>query len=138
MARLVPWLVLPLLLLAVLATPGCGDSRQLQSVSLTPAMADIQSFSTGVVPFTATGTFSRPPSPAPLTSQDVVWCIGTSNGACAGNIVVGAAVDQMGKAHCLPGFVGTANILAGKPLPVMNPDQGPQLKIFGAAQLTCH
>lgn len=126
------------LLLAGLAAPGCGNSRQLQSVSLTPAVADIQNYSTGVVPFAATGTFSRPPSPAPLTSQDVVWCVGGSTGICAGNIVVGASVDQMGNARCLPGFVGTAAILAGKPTKVTNPDQGSQLKIFGAAQLVCH
>jgi hypothetical protein len=138
MARYASCFVLLLLLLAVLPTPGCGDGRQLQSVSLTPAVADIQNYSTGVVPFAATGTFSRPPSPAPLTSQDVVWCVGSSAGACAGNIAVGASVDQMGNARCLPGFVGTANILAGKPMPVMIPDQGAQLKIFGAAQLVCH
>jgi hypothetical protein len=125
MARYASCFVLLLLLLAVLPTPGCGDGRQLQSVSLTPAVADIQNYSTGVVPFAATG-------------QDVVWCVGSSAGACAGNIAVGASVDQMGNARCLPGFVGTANILAGKPMPVMIPDQGAQLKIFGAAQLVCH
>jgi hypothetical protein len=73
-----------------------------------------------------------------LTTKDVQWCVGTSTGACVGNINAGASVDQNGLAQCNAGFVGTANILAGNVASMpMNPDAGAQLKTFGAAKLTC-
>ena len=100
-------------LLAVILNPGCGSSRQLQSVSLSPATADAQNYSNGQVRFTATGTFSKPPSPSPLTSKDVLWCVGLGAGQCAGNINPGATVDQDGVAQCGPAFVGTTHIMAG-------------------------
>jgi hypothetical protein len=131
-----PWMPAGLLLL--LAIAGCGSNRQLQSVSLSPASADAQNFPNGHVPFIATGTFSKPPSPMNLTSKDVFWCVGSSNGGCIGNANPGANLDQNGVAQCNPGFVGTATILAGTQSSVMMiPDQGSQLKIFGSAQLTC-
>jgi hypothetical protein len=41
-------------------------------------------------------------------------------------------------AQCVPGFTGTATVLAGTGSSSnMNPDGGSQLKLFGAAQLTC-
>jgi hypothetical protein len=127
----------PLLLFAAFLMSGCGSSRQLQSVTLSPASADAQSFAGGQVPFAASGTFSKPPSPVPLTSKDVQWCVGISTGICGGNINLGATVDQTGVAQCNSGFVGTATILAGNGGATMNPDGGSQLKIFGSATLTC-
>jgi len=125
-------------LLFLFAIAGCGSNRELQSVSLNPASADARNFPNGQVSFIATGTFSMPPSPVNLTSKDVFWCVGSSNGACVGNVNPGANLDQNGAAQCNPGFVGTATILAGTQSSVMvNPDQGPQLKVFGTAQLTC-
>lgn len=126
-----------LLLIGWLATPGCGSSRQLQSVTLNPAKADAQNFPNGQVPFTAIGTFNKPPSPVQLTSQDVAWCVGTSNGMCAGNIATGASVDANGAAQCRSGFSGTVTILAGKGMPPALPDGGSQFNVFGTAQLTC-
>jgi hypothetical protein len=127
-----------LMLIAALVISGCGSNRQLKSVSLNPATADAKSFANGMVPFAANGVFSKPPSPAPLTSKDIVWCVGNSSGACAGNINLGAIVDGNGVAQCNTGFVGTATILAGNIASAsMNPDGGSQLKVFGTAQLTC-
>jgi hypothetical protein len=117
---------------------GCGSSRHLQSVTLTAASADAQNFPKGQVPFTATGTFSAPPSPVQLTSMDVTWCSGSDDGTCVGNAIPAATVDQSGLAQCRAGFTGTATILAGKPSPFMgNPDSGAQLTVFGVAHLTC-
>jgi hypothetical protein len=124
-------------LLAAILTSGCGSSRQLQSVSLSPATADAQNYSHGQVPFTATGTFSKQPSPSPLTSKDELWCVGLSAGQCAGNVTPGATVDQNGVAQCGPAFLGTTHIVAGTAGTAMNPDGGQPLKIFGTAQLTC-
>jgi hypothetical protein len=130
--------LLLLFLAATLLSSGCGNSRQLKSVAINPAAADAKSFANGQVPFAATGTFSKPPSPSQLTSKDVQWCAGTSNGACVGNINPGISVDQNGVAQCNIGFVGTATVLAGTAASTpMNPDGGSQLKVFGSAQLTC-
>jgi hypothetical protein len=138
MTRSLSFWAWPLVLLSVLSSSGCGSSRQLRSVALTPATADAQSFPNGQVPFAANGTFSKPPSPTPLTNKDVVWCVGSSSGACVGNINPGATVDQNGVAKCSPTFAGTATILAGtEPSQGVLPDGGSQLKIFGSAQLTC-
>lgn len=129
------FLVLPVV---SLGTAGCGSSRQLQSVTLSPASADAQNFPNGQVSFTATGTFSKKPSPLQLTGKDVTWCAGSSSGMCVGNINPGITVDQNGLAQCVPGFTGTVTILAGtKSFSMMNTDGGSQLKIFGTAQLTC-
>ncbi len=128
-------LVLPLVMLGI---AGCGSGRQLQSVAMAPASADAQNFPNGQVSFAATGAFSKPPSPVQLTSNDVTWCVGSNSGRCVGNINPGATVDQNGLAQCVPGFTGTATVLAGTgSFSNMNPDGGSQLKIFGAAQLTC-
>lgn len=124
--------------LAVSVALGCGSGRQLQSVTLSPAAGDAQDFPNSQVQFSATGTFSGVPSPEPLTSKDVTWCVGSSTGMCAGNINRGATVDQNGLAQCVPGFAGTATILAGKATTTaVIPDEGVQLTLFGAAQLTC-
>jgi hypothetical protein len=138
MTRSATWFAGPLVLFAAFVMSGCGGSRQLQSVTLTPALADAHSFPGGQVPFAALGTFNSPPSPVKLTSKDVQWCVGTSAGACVGNINPGVSVDQNGLAQCNAGFVGTATILAGNVASMpMNPDGGAQLKTFGSAKLTC-
>jgi hypothetical protein len=125
------------LLLLVLATVTCGSNRQLQTVTLSPAVADAQSFPNGQVNFAATGVFSKPPSPVPLTSKDISWCAGTTGGMCAGNIAAGANVDPNGGAQCQTGFSGTVTILAGTGGTTPIPDTGSQLKVFGTAKLTC-
>src|SRR5579884_2298020 len=58
----------------LLALAGCGgmdvgmnSRRVLQSVTVSPATADSQSFPNGQVTFTAMGTFSKPPSPDQVT-----------------------------------------------------------------------
>jgi hypothetical protein len=127
-------LVFPVLLI----TGGCGSgSRQLQTVALSPSSADAQNFPNGQVTFTATGIFSQPPSPLKLTGSDVSWCVGNSNGLCAGNIAVGALIDQTGVAICNGPFTGTVTILAGKADSPVMPDTGTQLTVFGSAKLTC-
>ena len=135
-----------LALLAALCMSACGSSgpRQLQSVTLSPATADAKNFPNGEVQFTATGTFSKPPSPVQLTSKDVLWCVGglvdvanPTAGICSGNIAPFATINQNGGAQCNASSRGTVNILAGTAMPPANPDAGQPLKIFGQAQLTC-
>jgi len=128
----------PVVVAAALATPSCGDGRQLQSVTLVPAVADAKDYPNGQIPMTATGAYSKPPSPVLLTSNDIVWCVGTSDGTCNGNIASFVIVDVNGIAQCSGGQAGTATILAGKPSSTaVKPDGPSQLKVFGAARLTC-
>jgi hypothetical protein len=136
MTRLHPLTGATFLLLVALTFLACGSNRKLESVTLSPTSADAKNFPNGQVPFTATGMYSKPPSPVPLTSKDVFWCVG-SNGACDGNVNTGASLTQDGVAQCNQNFVGTVTVLAGTSMPPMNPDKGPNLIIFGSAQLTC-
>ena len=130
--------VRPSVFLAALLISACGSNRQLESVTLNPASADAKNYPNGQVPFIATGTFSKPPSPVQLTTSDVMWCFGDANGGCAGYVAPYVSVDQNGIAQCSTTYVGTATILAGTPSKVMvMADAGPQLKVFGSATLTC-
>jgi len=126
-------------LLFVAALTSCGGGRELVSISIAPAVADAQSFSSGQVQFVATGTYSQQPSPVQLTSADIGWCVGDSTGHCAGFINSGATISASGVANCNSGFAGTVTVLAGRPTTGLNPvpDTGFQLSVFGTAQLTC-
>jgi hypothetical protein len=128
----------PFLLVVALATSGCGSGRQLQSVTLVPTAADAKDYPNGRIPMTATGSYNKPPSPVLLTSNDIVWCVGTSSGACNGNIASPVIVDLNGVAQCSGGQGGTATVLAGKPSSTaVKPDSSFQLKVFASAQVTC-
>ena len=101
------------LLLALVLGPavnGCGTDmssrRVLQSMTVTPALADAAKSPGGEVQYTATGTFSRSPSPAvvpfvePYTGS---WTV--SNPAIA-------TISQSGLAQCVPGASGTVDVKA--------------------------
>jgi len=118
--------VVPTLLIALL---GCGDSRSLQSVSISPASASSSA------QFAATGVYNKSPTSVDITAT-TTWCIGSSSGVCAGNINPGATVNA-GLAQCVTGFTGSVTVLAGRGGTMANPDMGTQLKPFGSAQLNC-
>lgn len=106
---------------AVFLTTSCGQNN----VVVSPATADAQQFPSGIVQFTATGVSSP------------VWCIGSAQGMCNGNVVSIATIDSSGRAQCLSGKTGTVTVLAGAGLKTALPDGGGQLSSFGSAQLTC-
>ena len=116
-------------LTVTLALLACGDNRSLQSVKVSPATASTQA------QFTATGIYNTMPTSVDITST-TTWCIGSSDGICAGNIAIRASVTN-GLAQCLSGFTGTVTVLAGQPGPAPGPDVGSQLHPFGTAQFTC-
>ena len=109
-----------------LLTIGCGGaSRQLQSVAVTPATADAQSFPGGQVQFTAVGTYTQPPSPSNLAQA--AWSLSDPTLA---------TVDQNGLAQCIAGASGVVTVTAG----VSGPCSGTgctAIQITGAAKLTC-
>src|SRR4029077_2697058 len=129
MTKLPPASHLCLLITITIALFACGDNRSLQSVSITPAVASSKT------QFTATGIYNQAPTSVNITNT-AAWCVGSSSGICAGNIMPGAAVNA-GLAQCVAGFTGNVTILAGQSGTVTMPDTGPTLNPFGTAQLTC-
>ncbi len=98
--------VLTLVLAASLAL-SCGASQQsrLQSITLSPANADAQSFPDGEVPFTATGNYVDPTHT--VTPQPANWV------ACQKGLpTTDASVTSAGVARCATGAVGTYSINA--------------------------
>jgi hypothetical protein len=99
-------LIVSFITILIFQTLGCGMSgsnsnRVLQSMAVTPATADAQS-SNGQVQFVATGTFSKAPSPSPVTfavpysgswSADptMATLVATGNGTATFQCVAGAA-----------------------------------------------
>jgi hypothetical protein len=119
---------------------GCGgstmgSSRQMQSLTVTPASADAQAFPGAKVQFTAMGTFNM----APLTvmSPAVLWSIGDPFGPPPN--MPAASVDPNGVAQC-NGFVGTTLIEATAPRePEIPPLQMTSMtsNVSGSAKLIC-
>jgi len=116
-------------------TVGCGSSssnRILQAVTVTPSQADAQSYPNGQVQFTATGTFSKAPSPSLVTFQapysgswfstDPVKLVSTGNGTAMFQCVAGQSGTFTIVAAASNGIGGTAATAA---------------LVKGQAQLTC-
>lgn len=129
-----------LLVLAAAIMLACGSSsanRMLQSVTLSPATADGQSYPGGQVQFTATGIYSARPSP--VTPLSASW------GACdlGGNSTSDVSVSASGIAECATGSVGTYTVWAFGSNPskgtcgAINACGGGCGRITGTAQLTC-
>lgn len=115
---------------------GCGamtsgSNRVLQSITVTPADADAQNFAMGQVQFTATGTFSKPPSPALVPFSDPYsgsWEIS--------NLSI-ATISQSGVAQCLPGKSGTVTITATASSNSATRMGQMSTAVEGTAKLTC-
>lgn len=128
--------VLSCLVAAVsIASIGCSSmnsnpNRVLQSMTLTPANADAQS-SQGQVQFTATGIFSKAPSPAPVpftVPYTGTWFTSDANIA---------TITQAGLANCVSGATRTVTISA---IASTNSGQGTQAtstSVSATAKLIC-
>lgn len=129
---------LSICLLAVFAiTPiSCSSmnsmsNRVLQSMVISPANADAQSSPTGQVQFSAMGTFSKAPSPAPVPF------VAPYSGSWATSDLSVATIGQTGLAQCVPGAAGTVTITA---IASTNSGQGTQqtsTAVSASAKLTC-
>src|SRR5258708_35728953 len=93
-------------LVARIALLGCGENRPLQSVTISPAVANSSA------QFTAVGSYNKTHTSVDITTT-TTWCVGSSNGVCAGNIITGATVDS-GLAQCKTGFTVRVTVLAGQ------------------------
>ncbi|HEY6306267.1 MAG TPA: hypothetical protein VI488_07370 [Candidatus Angelobacter sp.] len=129
------------LILLGTGTTGCGGSvmnsgRMLQSLTVTPASADAQTFPGGRVQFTVTGTFNM--VPVTVASPVVMWSIG-SPFAPPSPTMPQASVNATGLAQC-NGFVGTTLVEATAPSEPEIPLQGmtPSTPaVSGTATLIC-
>lgn len=142
MNRSNPVLLFATFVLAALALScGAGSAsdtpRQLESVTLSPAAANVQDYPSGQVQFTATGNYNTPPftvTPLPLAH----W------GVCYNNAATTAiTVNSEGIAQCAKGAVGTYSVWANAPPNVNGPNClaltacGGGCFVAGTAQLTC-
>lgn len=125
-----------LVVLVVIAAYAVGCSamnsnRVLQSIAVTPSNANAQNSAMGQVQFTATGTFSKPPSPALVPFVDPYsgsWAISDLNIA---------TINQSGLAQCMPGRSGTVTVTA---IASSNSATGMgqmSTAVQGTAKLTC-
>ena len=127
--------------MVVLQTIGCGSSsnsnRVLQVVTVTPSTADGLNSPIGQVPFTANGTFSKSPSPAPVSfvapysggwqSSDpsIATLFATGTGT-------GTATFQ-----CVAGASGVVTITATASTNAATGTGATSTAASGTAQLTC-
>lgn len=63
-------LLVTLLFLTISCGSNSNSNRLLQSIAVTPSSADARNYPNGQVRFTATGTFTIPPSPDVLTFSE--------------------------------------------------------------------
>jgi len=117
-----------------IATVGCSSmnstsNRVLQSMTLTPANADAQT-TQGQVQFTAMGTFSMAPSPAPVPF------VSPFTGTWSTSDMNVATITQTGLASCVSGAAGTVTINA---VASSNSGRGTQMStaVSSSAKLTC-
>lgn len=116
-------------------SPGAADP--LESITVTPAVADAKDYPNGQVQFTATGYYSTNPTQAvPLTP--------TRWGSCYQNASTSEiTVSSTGMAQCAGGAVGTYTVWADAPPNPNGPNClamtacGGGCFVVGTAQLTC-
>jgi hypothetical protein len=115
---------------------GCGSmnsmsNRVLQSMVVSPATADAQNSPSGQVQFSAMGTFSKAPSPAPVPF------VAPYSGSWATSDLNVATIDQHGLAMCLGGASGTVTITAIASSNAGVGTQNTSTAVSGTAKLTC-
>lgn len=123
------------IVLSSCASNGPDQGRVLLSISVTPATADAAAFPNGEVTFTATGTFSVAPSPAPLPSTPPYsGQIFVSNPTNPPETIANAVStgNSTITVQCVSGVTGTVPIVASA-----SANNGTAITITGSAQLTC-
>jgi hypothetical protein len=123
------------LLLSSCSSSNPNIGRVLYSISVTPATADAQNSANGQVIFTATGSYSLAPSPAPLTfaapyaGQFVVANPTNPPATIATVVSTGSSTVTV---QCASGESGTVPVVASA-----SANNGTDTVITGSAELTC-
>jgi hypothetical protein len=98
---------------------------------ITPGTADAQTSPSGQVQFSAMGTFSKAPSPAPVPF------VAPYSGSWATSDLSVATIDQTGLAQCIAGAAGTVMITAMASSNAGMGTQNTSTAVSGTAKLTC-
>ena len=135
MALSLAFLVAVTVLLSSCSSSNPNVGRVLYSISVTPATADAQNFAKGQVVFTATGSYSLAPSPAPLTfaspyAGQFVVANPTNPPATIATIV--STGNSTVTVQCASGESGTVPVVASA-----SANNGTNTVITGSAELTC-
>ena len=132
--------VLGLLSTIIACSSGMMNSmmatRQLQSITVTPASATAQSMANNQVQFSAMGHFNMSPM---MGTPQVRWSIGNPFSASSMPAPQGVTINANGMAQCTT-FVGTVTVQATAPMdPNMPLAQMSMMtsNVAGMAQLTC-
>jgi hypothetical protein len=122
-----------------LACSSSHSSRMLQSVTISPAIADAQDYPEGQVPFSATGYFNM--SPTQVSPFTATW------GACQQQTpTTDVSVSASGVARCTEAASGTYTVWAFGTNPALSGTAdcnamtacgGGCGRVTGTAQLTC-
>jgi hypothetical protein len=120
----------------VITAFGCSSmnstsNRVLQSMVISPANADAQTSPQGQVLFSAMGSFSQSPSPAPVPF------VAPYSGSWATSDLHIAIIDQHGVAMCAAGATGTVTITATASSNAGMGTQNTSTAVSGTAKLTC-
>ena len=124
-------------------TTACGGAsdpsanRVLQSIAITPSTADARMFPNGQVQFTATGSFTKAPSPAPVPFAEPYtggWSISDPSDGINQSI---ATISPAGLAQCIPGASGTVMVTARASNGACHGAQCTSVAVTGNATLTC-
>jgi hypothetical protein len=107
-----------------------NSNRTLMSMSVAPAMANGGDSMNGQVQFTASGTFSRPPSPAPVT-----FMAPFSGGWSVSNMDI-ATINQNGTAQCMHAGMVTVTATASSNSAGSMPG-AMSMAVTATATLTC-
>jgi hypothetical protein len=134
--------VLTILFAATLAFQaiGCGSSnsnRVLQSMTVTPLTADGNTSPIGQVVFTATGRFSKAPSPSPVTfvaPYSGSWSVSDPSIA---TLVATGTGDGTATFQCVAGASGVATISAIASSNAASGTGATSTAVTGTAKLTC-
>jgi hypothetical protein len=128
--------------IALLATAllSCASNppdpgRVLLAITVTPETADAATYPNSQVTFTATGTFSVAPSPAPLPATapyngQIIVSNPTNPPSTIATIV--STGNGTATVQCAPGVSGIVPIIASG-----SANNGTSIVITGSAQLTC-
>jgi len=121
-------------------TFGCGTSssnRVLQSMAVTPPTADGLSSPIGQVQFTATGTFSKAPSPSPVTFVAPYSGGWQSSDPSIATLVPTGTGTGTATFQCAAGASGVVTITATASTNAATGTGATSTAVSGTASLTC-
>lgn len=117
------------------ATSNPNFGRVLLSISVTPTTADAATFPNGQVTFTAAGTFSLSPSPAPIPSTSPYsggFSVSNPTNPAQTIATIVSTGNSTATVECQQGVSGSVPVVASA-----SANNGTAITVTGTATLTC-